>query len=76
MLKLTFQLKDDAISINLDQDNGDWLIRTFPSLSVRNKKLTSFSDLKADYEKENPDLELFWYSKQMNILRENGLLAI
>ncbi|NOQ74210.1 MAG: radical SAM protein [Crocinitomix sp.] len=76
MFKLTFHLNDDSITINLDKTNGDWLIQALPTLSVSNKKLLSFSELKADYEKENPDFELFWYSKPMNILRQNGLLAI
>ncbi|MFT5819343.1 MAG: radical SAM superfamily enzyme YgiQ (UPF0313 family) [Crocinitomix sp.] len=76
MLKLIFQLKDNSISINLDEANGNWLIQVLPTLSVSNKKLPSFSELKANYELENPDFELFWYSKPMNILRQNGLLAV
>jgi hypothetical protein len=76
MQRFVFQSKADSITIQLDKANGDWLLKTLPSLSVSNKKLPSFSELKVDYEKENPDFELFWYSKSMNILRENGLLAI
>ena len=76
MLKLTFHLKDNSVTINLDKENGDWLINVLPSLSIANKKLRSFSELKADYENDYPNFELFWYSKPVNILRENGLLAI
>ncbi len=76
MQRLEFQLTADSVTIQLDKTNGDWLLKTLPSLSVTNKNLLSFSELKMDYEKEQPDFELFWYSKSMNILRENGLLAV
>tara|TARA_B110000046_G_C13009542_1_gene406054 strand:+ start:1 stop:2190 length:2190 start_codon:yes stop_codon:yes gene_type:complete len=76
MQRLEFQLTADSLTIQLDKTNGDWLLKTLPSLSVTNKNLLSFSELKMDYEKEQPDFELFWYSKSMNILRENGLLAV
>lgn len=76
MQRLEFHLKDDTITIQLDKANGNWLLQSLPNLSIANKKLPTFSDLKADYEKENVDFELFWYSKPMNILRENGLLAV
>ncbi len=76
MLKFTFHLKDNSVTINLDKENGDWLINVLPSLSIVNKKLRSFSELKTDYENDYPNFELFWYSKPINILRDNGLLAI
>jgi hypothetical protein len=29
-----------------------------------------------DYEKQHENFELFWYSKPMQVLKENGLLAL
>ena len=75
-LKLTFHNTTDTFSITLDKDKGSWFLGKLDVLSPSNSHLPSFSDLKTDFETQFEDFELFWYSKPISLLRENGLLVL
>jgi hypothetical protein len=75
-MELTFHTTSDTFSIVTDQDKGLWLLDQLESLSPKNKTLPSFSQLKTDFELHFEDFELFWFSKPIISLRENGLLAL
>ena len=45
-------------------------------LSVINEKITTFQQLKTDFEVNFEDFELFWYSKSVNTLKDFGLLTL
>ena len=46
------------------------------TLTPRNEKHRSFSELKSDFETQFENFELFWFSKPMETLRDHGLLVL
>ncbi|WNH11583.1 B12-binding domain-containing radical SAM protein [Thalassobellus suaedae] len=77
LLELTFHNTSNSFSIVTDKDKGNWFLdRLETSLSPYNDRLQSFSQLKTDFETQFEDFELFWFSKPMLVLRENGLLVL
>jgi hypothetical protein len=75
-LKLTFHNTTDTFEVILDKDKGTWFFNTLDSLSPPNNRLPSFSELKKDFETHFEDFELFWFSKPINQLKNNGLLVL
>ncbi len=77
LLKLTFHSTNNSFNVVIDKDKGNWFVDHLEStLSPRNDKLQSFSQLKTDFETQFENFELFWFSKPINVLRENGLLIL
>ncbi|MFK7952745.1 MAG: radical SAM protein [Ekhidna sp.] len=74
-LQLIFHDKKESFQISTEKGKGEWLIAVLQRLSAQKKSMT-FAQLKADFETELEDFELFWYSKPVNVLRENGLLVL
>jgi hypothetical protein len=75
-LQATFHSKTDTFTMTFDKHQGTWFLNILERLSPNNAQLPSFSELKKDYETQFEDFELFWFSKPMNILRDNGLLVL
>ncbi|MFD0991317.1 B12-binding domain-containing radical SAM protein [Mariniflexile jejuense] len=75
-LKLTFHTTTNTFDITLEKDKGTWFLNTLETLNPQNNKLVSFSELKTDFETHFEDFELFWFSKPITILRDNGLLVL
>ncbi|MEC4049445.1 B12-binding domain-containing radical SAM protein [Flavobacterium sp. SUN046] len=75
-LQLLFHDKREEHSITLELEKGLWLVETLKQISISNDKLKTFVELKADFETQLEDFELFWYSKPMLTLREKGLLVL
>ncbi len=75
-LAFTFHSNLNSFQIVLEKETGDWLLRNLPLLQPQNEKLRSFSDLKKDFEMDLEDFELFWFSKPILLLKENGLLVL
>ncbi|WP_445732520.1 hypothetical protein [Mariniflexile sp.] len=65
-----------VLDITLDKDKGTWFLNRLDSFSVTSTTLPSFSELKKDFETHFEDFELFWFSKPINQLRDNGLLVL
>jgi hypothetical protein len=76
LMSLTFHHKKETFTIQTSLKEGQWLITTLNVISVSNSKTTQFQELKADFETELEDFELFWYSKPMSSLKEFGLLVL
>ena len=76
MMQLTFHQKTHTFEISLEKDKGNWLIEKLEVLSVSNEKRFTFQQLKADFETQFEDFELFCYSKPILILRQLGLLSL
>jgi hypothetical protein len=74
-LDLVFHDKSSSFQIELREDQGDWLLDHL-ELWQPGHKLTTFSQIKTSYESQFETLEPFWYSEEMEILRENGLLVL
>ena len=76
MLELTFYFKTATVSCHFEKEKGEWLINKMEELTLANPKLTTFSELKTDFERFFDDFELFWYSKCLIQLRAIGLLSL
>jgi hypothetical protein len=73
---LTFHDKKESFTIQTGKKEGEWLIKTLEKIRVSNAKTATFQEIKADFEIDLEDFELFWYSKPMNTLRDFGLLLL
>jgi hypothetical protein len=74
MAELTFHEKTNAFSINLEKEKAEWLLETIEEISLQSDKAFTFNQLKAKYELTLEDFELFWYSKPLQTLKENGII--
>jgi len=74
-LQLTFNDKDESVQVSIEKEKAEWLEATLEKLTVHKKALT-FAQLKANFESQFEDFELFWYAKPVKVLRERGLLEL
>lgn len=71
---LTFHLKTNIVKVELEQDKADWLMNILEENSIENQKKPTVQQLKIQYEQNFEDFELFWFSKSMQQLKENGVI--
>lgn len=76
MVQLRFHDKTESFEISLEKDKGDWLSSRLERLQITAEEPVTFAQLKADFETQFEDFELFWFSKPMNILKNYGLLSL
>ena len=76
MVQLLFHNKTLSFDITLDLDKGNWLINTLKCVSVNETKNFTFKEIKKDFENKFENFELFWFSKPIEILKQNGLLEL
>ena len=76
MSTLTFHDKKESYSIQMNREEGDWLIKTLKKVSVSNTKLNTLQEIKSDFEYKFENFELFWFSKPIATLRDFGLLIV
>ena len=77
MSSLTFHAKKESFTIQTAQDEGKWIAETLPQFSSKNGKMQTFQDLKNIYEEAGlENFELFWQSRTVQKIRENGLLVL
>ncbi|WP_281337228.1 B12-binding domain-containing radical SAM protein [Flavobacterium eburneipallidum] len=76
MMAMTFHDKKESFTIQTPKLEGEWLVQMLQKISVSNSKIYSFQEIKADFETDLEDFELFWYAKPVNTLREFGLLIL
>jgi len=74
MAELTFHEKTNVFKINLEKDKAIWLLETIDEISIYSYKQFIFNQLKAKFELDFDDFELFWYSKPIQTLKENGVI--
>ena len=75
-VQLLFHNKRDAFTITTNKEEGLWLVNTLKTLTPSAGKQRSFKELKTDFEKQFNHFELFWFSKPIQRLQENGLLSL
>ncbi|KQS28476.1 radical SAM protein [Pedobacter sp. Leaf194] len=73
---LTFHDKRETFTIQTNKKEGEWLISILNKIHISNQGVFTFAEVKADFESEMENFELFWYSKPINTLREFGLLVL
>ena len=76
MMQLDFHTKSSFESVQLEKNTGEWVLKTIEECSVYSQKHICIAKIKADYESIFDDFEIFWFSKNMNLIKKNGLLVI
>jgi len=71
---LTFHLKTNIVKVELEQEKAEWLMTILKENSVNNSKKATIQQLKNNFEENFEDFELFWFSKPMQQLKENGVI--
>lgn len=74
--QLTFYNQSESESIQMDTDKAEWLSDLLQKLSVINTEKTSYQTIKESYLKSFEDFTLFWYSKEMDVVKKYGLLSL
>ena len=72
--RLTFHLKTNIVKIELERVKADWLMKIFSENSTDNPKKITLQQLKTQFEESFEDFELFWFSKPIQQLKENGVI--
>jgi radical SAM superfamily enzyme YgiQ (UPF0313 family) len=77
MVTLRFYDKSQTLELAVDNVLGTWLVQILAKIGVENTTLWTFQEIKADFEQAGLDgFEPFWYGKQVQSLRDIGLLAL
>ena len=71
---LTFHLKTNIVKVELEQSHAEWLMDILEEYSIDNLKKPTAQQLKTHFEENFEDFELFWFSKPMQQLKENGVI--
>jgi len=72
--RLTFHLKTNIVKIELETDQAAWLMKIFAENSTENPKKITLQQLKTQFEETFEDFEIFWFSKPIQQLKENGVI--
>jgi len=76
MAALTFHDKRESLTIQMNKNEGEWLVSILEKIHISNDKVYTFAEVKTDFETGMENFELFWYSKPINTLRGIGLLVL
>jgi hypothetical protein len=77
MASLTFHDKKESFTIQVSQDQAQWLEQLLLNINVNTDVPARYSKVKESYEAAGlEDFELFWFSKPVNTLRDFGLLVL
>ncbi|AYZ35611.1 radical SAM protein [Chryseobacterium indologenes] len=71
---LTFHLKTNIVTVELEQEKAEWLMKILEEHAIENLKKPTVQQLKNNFEENFEDFELFWFSKPMQQLKENGVI--
>jgi radical SAM superfamily enzyme YgiQ (UPF0313 family) len=74
LTKLTFHLNTNIVKIELEKEKADWLIKTFKTNTLQNSTKLTLQQLKCNFEEQFEDFELYWFSKPMQQLKDNGIV--
>lgn len=72
--KITAHLKTNIVNVDLEQEQAEWLMQIFKENAIENSKKLTLQQLKENFEKNLEDFELFWFSKPIQQLKENGVI--
>ncbi len=71
---LTFHLKTNIVKVELEQEKAEWLMNVLEENTIENSKKPTIQQLKNNFEENFEDFELFWFSKPIQQLKENGVI--
>ena len=72
--RITFHLRTNIVKIDFEQEKAEWLIKVLKENTFENPKRITLQQLKTQFEENFEDFELFWFSKPMQQLKENGII--
>ncbi|ASW73438.1 Fe-S oxidoreductase [Chryseobacterium piperi] len=72
--QLTFHLKTNIVKVDMEQEKAEWLMRMFEENSKVSSKKITLQQLKTQFEENFEDFELFWFSKPVQQLKDNGVI--
>lgn len=72
--QITFHLKTNIVKIELDQEKANWLIRILVENPIQNQRKITLQQLKDDFEAHFDDFEIFWFSRPIQQLKDNGII--
>lgn len=72
--KIIVHLKTNIVTVDFDEGHAEWLMKMFNEYSIENIKKPTLQQLKTDFEENFENFELFWFSKPMHQLKENGVI--
>lgn len=75
-MKLTFHERTNVFEMDLEKEKGIWLLDKLKELSLAENKKYTLGQFKNSYEDLFTDFELFWFSKPIQLLCDNGLLLL
>ena len=75
-LQLNFESKTSQLEITVAAEEGAWLVEMLKQCSLFSNEQMTYQKVKENFETQFENFELFWYSKQLEKLKENGLLLI
>ncbi|WP_294274850.1 B12-binding domain-containing radical SAM protein [uncultured Chryseobacterium sp.] len=71
---LTFHLKTNIVKAEMEQEHAEWLMGILKEHDIENPKKLMLQQLKVYFEEQFENFELFWFSKPMQQLKENGVI--
>ncbi|WP_370900170.1 B12-binding domain-containing radical SAM protein [Chryseobacterium gossypii] len=71
---LTFHLKTNIVKVELEQEKAEWLMKIMEENSIASSKKITLKQLKIQFEEHFEDFELFWFSRPVQQLKENGII--
>jgi radical SAM superfamily enzyme YgiQ (UPF0313 family) len=75
--ELKFYDKKGNFSVQMSEEQANWLIKVLQNASPENKELMTYRRVREDFENSlGEDFEPFWYAKAINTLRQNNLLVL
>ncbi len=72
--RVTFHLKTNIVTIDIEQEKASWLIKIMEKNSLKNGHKQTLKQIKTQFEEEFENFELFWFSKPIQQLKENGII--
>jgi hypothetical protein len=75
-LELTFHNKKVSETLELEADLCNWLVKRLEMMSIESKKTVTFKQFKDSFEEAFDDVETLWWSEEMSVVREMGLLVL
>ncbi|MBD8081786.1 B12-binding domain-containing radical SAM protein [Chryseobacterium caseinilyticum] len=72
--KITVHLKTNVVSIDLEPGHAEWLMKMMKENYVDQSQKITLQQLKTQFENTSENFELFWFSKPIQQLKENGVI--
>ena len=73
---ITLNTKTNSTKLELDNDIAEWLIQLLKDTSYKNKKAFTYKEVKASFENSFEDFLIFWFSEEIQVVKELGLLIV